>query len=672
MKKNVASQVAAVQMTTAADGTNFTGTVTVYITGDGGTQTIGSVGSGICTHEGKGLHSYLPAQAETNYNHIAFTYEGTGAITSTVQVYTSFPQTVDNATGIADIQARIPAALTGAGNIKADALAVNGVATTSVTTVSANVGTTQPVNYTGTGASALVKSDTVDIAGAAVSTTTAQVGVNVVQLSTDATAADNAEAFFDGTGYAGTNNVIPLVTVTSAVTGLTPATVHSDLDDIQSRLPAALTSNGNMKASLVEILTTALTETAGLLAGGFKKFFNVSSPTGTLNSIPDAVAGATGGLFIAGTNAPVVITGSGAALKLQSTGGGGSGLQILGNGAGAGMDIHAGNSGGVGLEIAGSSGGGPGVSISTTDGNGISVLAVGASAHGLYVRGGTSGTSDGIRAEAGTGGVDIRGAITGNLTGSVSGSVGSVTGNVGGNVVGTVASVVGAVGSVTGNVGGNVTGTIGGLTAPALKDFFDTDSTTTYASAVAGSVVKEIVDNASGGSAPTVQQIVDGVWDELIAGHLDAGSTGEKLNAAGAAGDPLSTPVPGSYAAGEAGYILGHLGRNKIQVVSPTSPDGGLMEVNQGDSYPTQLTVTGTGFTGSVIHLYISHGNKTVLSVIGTVDGDEAAHFPINSTATGLLDPHDYRFGIVKVVGGLTSTVVREGIFRVKPRVNPS
>lgn len=49
-------------------------------------------------------------------------------------------------------------------------------------TVNANVGTTQPVNYTGTGASALVKSDMVDVAGAAVSATTAQLGVNVVNV----------------------------------------------------------------------------------------------------------------------------------------------------------------------------------------------------------------------------------------------------------------------------------------------------------------------------------------------------------------------------------------------------------------------------------------------------------------------------------------------------------
>src|SRR5262245_39719405 len=88
MKKNVASQDIGSQMTTTADGSNFTGSVTVFITIEGGTQTIGSVGAGVCTHEGRGYHSYKPAQAETNGDHIAYTFTGTGAITRTVQVYT--------------------------------------------------------------------------------------------------------------------------------------------------------------------------------------------------------------------------------------------------------------------------------------------------------------------------------------------------------------------------------------------------------------------------------------------------------------------------------------------------------------------------------------------------------------------------------------------------------
>lgn len=55
----------------------------------------------------------------------------------------------------------------------------------------------------------------------AVGSVTAEVTANVAKISGDATAADNAEAFFDGTGYAGTNNVIPLVTVTTTATNLT-------------------------------------------------------------------------------------------------------------------------------------------------------------------------------------------------------------------------------------------------------------------------------------------------------------------------------------------------------------------------------------------------------------------------------------------------------------------
>lgn len=51
-----------------------------------------------------------------------------------------------------------------------------------------------------------------------------RVNANVDQISGDTTAADNAEAFFDGTGYAGTNNVIPTVTT---LTGHTPQTGDS-------------------------------------------------------------------------------------------------------------------------------------------------------------------------------------------------------------------------------------------------------------------------------------------------------------------------------------------------------------------------------------------------------------------------------------------------------------
>jgi hypothetical protein len=78
--------------------------------------------------------------------------------------------------------------------------------------------------------------------------------------------------------------------------------LDTEIADIRARLPAALTANGNLKVSLQEILTTALTETsAGQLAAAFKKWFDVSSPVGTVNSIPNATAGASGGIAIVGS-----------------------------------------------------------------------------------------------------------------------------------------------------------------------------------------------------------------------------------------------------------------------------------------------------------------------------------------------------------------------------------
>jgi len=95
--------------------------------------------------------------------------------------------------------------------------------------------------------------------GAAVTLSTGnKPDVNIDEISDDTTAPGNLELMYDGTGYAG-------------------GIIKQGVD-------------------LVAILGTALTETTGLLAGAFKKFFNVAAPTGTANSLPDAVPGTTGGL----------------------------------------------------------------------------------------------------------------------------------------------------------------------------------------------------------------------------------------------------------------------------------------------------------------------------------------------------------------------------------------
>jgi hypothetical protein len=62
---------------------------------------------------------------------------------------------------------------------------------------------------------------------------------------------------------------------------------------------------------------------------------------------------------------------------------------------------------------------------------------------------------------------------------------------------------------------------------------------------------------AATGDIPTAATVADAVWDEVLSGHLTAGSTGSALNAAGSAGDPWATTLPGAYGAGTAGKIIG-------------------------------------------------------------------------------------------------------------------
>lgn len=173
------------------------------------------------------------------------------------------------------------------------------------------------------------------------------------------------------------------------------------------------------------------------------------------------------------------------------------------------------------------------------------------------------------------------------LVGSNMGTVSSVTGNVGGNVVGSVASVTAR---VTANAdqwaGGtipapNVTGvplidlkyTLGTI-SPATAGSVRADAVTGAVGSVTGSVgsVTGAVGSVTGAvgsvtaavtitgdlSATMKTSVENAVWDATLASHLNVGSTGAALNAAGAAGDPWLTNLPGAYGLGTAGNIVGN------------------------------------------------------------------------------------------------------------------
>lgn len=114
------------------------------------------------------------------------------------------------------------------------------------------------------------------LAGSAISQSGGLINANVTQVSGDSGAADNAESFFDGTGYAGTNNVIPTVTnLTNAptsgdLTAAMKASVNAEVLDVlnvdtfsePSGVPAATTTFRNMVHWLYTLARNKQTQTS--------------------------------------------------------------------------------------------------------------------------------------------------------------------------------------------------------------------------------------------------------------------------------------------------------------------------------------------------------------------------------------------------------------------------
>lgn len=96
-------------------------------------------------------------------------------------------------------------------------------------------------------------------------------------------------------------------------------------------------------------------------------------------------------------------------------------------------------------------------------------------------------------------------------------------------------------------------------------------------------------DITSAGSALTPAAIAAAVWDETLASHTNPGSTGEALAAAGSAGDPWITTLPGSYTDTQAGGIL-YIIRQILKNKQKTDPATGLMTVYEDDGTTVLFT----------------------------------------------------------------------------------
>ena len=87
----------------------------------------------------------------------------------------------------------------------------------------------------------------------------------------------------------------------TGLTGLTAPTAGA-LPTVGSSSGQISLNSGYVDAALKKVIGTTLTETsAGYLAAAIKKFFDVATPAGTINSLPGADADTNGGLMVIGT-----------------------------------------------------------------------------------------------------------------------------------------------------------------------------------------------------------------------------------------------------------------------------------------------------------------------------------------------------------------------------------
>ncbi len=361
-------------------------------------------------------------------------------------------------------------------------------------------------------------------------------------------------------------------------------------------------TSGVAKANLAQILGTALTETAGLLAAGFKQFFNIASPTSTMNTIT-AVTTTTTATNL--TNAPT---------------------------------------------------------------NGDFTATMKASLN--------ASTPASITGAVGSVTGNVGGNVVGS-TGSVTGAVGSVTGNVGGNVTGSTGSVAGNVTGSVGSVAGNVAGSVGSISGVTFPTNFGTlsiggaghitnvDTLTTYTGdtpqtgdsyarlgaptgASIAADLAEIEAETDGiasipTSNPTAIAIATAVWQDATGADFTVSSSaGEQLfslSGGGGGTDPWLTPLPGSYAPGEAGYILG---------------TSAIQTADVGTLIPATLVMTGgkvwtldtagnplNNLSSTNVTIAATYATPTVAAVTGNIGGNLAGNVlgNVNGSVDSVTNP---------------------------------
>lgn len=357
---------------------------------------------------------------------------------------------------------------------------------------------------------------------------------------------------------------------------------------------------------------------------------------------------------------------------ISATGGATSSAGILatGGGTGAGINLAPGLTG-AGLQIAGGGTSGDGISVTTTSGHGVNLAPVGTSKHGLFVTGGNGGTSDGVKAVAGTGGVPIRGDITANITGTLATvttltNLPAVTANWltaagiadGAIDLATFAADVGNLSMRSGTAqAGDATHITLDASANATNDYYNnallmiTGGTGASQSRfivdyVGATKVAQVAtwvtnpDNTStfailpfdavaGASAPTVAQIATGVWQDTTAGDFTlANSVGKSVMNGVSLGTGLTIAAVSGAVGSVTGLTASDVGAIKTKTDNLPAAPASTTNISAGTiTTVTNLTNAPTAgdFTATMkTSIGTAVAASAVASVTGNVGGNVA------------------------------------------------
>lgn len=332
-------------------------------------------------------------------------------------------------------------------------------------------------------------------------------------------------------------------------------------------------ANGRVDINLKAILDTTLTETAGQMAAGFKKVFDVGSPVFTAASVNQS-----GDNFARiGAPAGASVSADIAAVKTDS----GNLISRLGAFTGSGVNTVLGFFKALLSKAASTPSDVGGTFDATTD----STEAIRDRGDAAWITATGFSTLDaaGVRAAVGlaSANLDTQLLPLAKLDGMTEVGVGSptyfrwkATALESAPAAPTVVQIADEVQTrtiaavtVVNGLASNV------LTAASTAADFVSELQSGLATAAALAAVQSDVDVMqlltdkleamieSGLGSPSYYRFKNGAleatWDVALGQHVASGTTGNALNTASSGADPWSTALPGAYSAGEAGYILG-------------------------------------------------------------------------------------------------------------------